>query len=642
MSPSKEDVSVARILVIDHDPHILRQVGHILRQQHYELLTATSGQAGMSLFVEERPNLVLLDLELADVSGLEVLSQMKERRRYIPVIVMATGSEMAAVSSLRRGADDYLSKPLLPQELVERIAHNLERGQQARSQVELTEQLQRQVAVLLSVREVARESSSTTDLYQLLHHVLDQTLQNLELDAGLILVSENGDLVPLAHRGLPPNIASTLTRRRLKWHDPALRAVQEPGPAFRTQAKEQRGGPLSLSVGYPFTAVVPLWAQGRRRGLLEVAGRKERSQVEEDLQVLTTVGQQVAVALANTRLQETAALRVRELALLNEACLALTSDLDLERILTTIMLRTSDVIGVETGSLLLVDEVSGELTFRISLGGDADNVLSRRVPPGKGISGWVFQQGQSLLVPDVTQDPRYYPEVDYFTGFQTHSILCVPLRVRGVCFGVIELVNKVNGEFSVGDLRLLESVAALMATAIEQSRLHEWTTSFIMVDPVTRLPNYQLFQEAFDREESRARRYTRAFSLLIMGVDRRVQVPDTLWRDLAGALKKALRQADLLCRHRDGRFIAILPETGLAGARQLVGRLIEKVRQAGLQDPRGASLADSIRCGLSAYPDSAEDPKDLLSQAEDSLAQAWQEGEGCDEDSQDTKPSITT
>ena len=359
---------------------------------------------------------------------------------------------------------------------------------------------------------------------------------------------------------------------------------------------------------------------------MEVGGREDRSDEKQDLEALTTVGQQVAVALANSRLQETAAMRVRELALLNEACLALTSDLDLEQILTTIMLRTSDVIGVETGSLLLVDEVSGELTFRISLGGDADNVLSRRIPSGKGIAGWAFQHGQSLLVPDVHNDPRYYPEVDYFTGFTTRSILCVPLRVRGACFGAIELVNKVNGEFASDDLRLLESVAALTATAIEQSRLHEWTTSFIMVDPATRLPNHRLFLEALEREAARARRYTRTCSLLLLGVDRRVPLPDTKWRDLSAVLKKSLRQSDLLCRHRDGRFVAILPETGADGARQLVSRLMSNIRHAGIQEATGVNLADHIRCGLSTYPDTVDDPKDLVARAEESLAEAWQDG----------------
>lgn len=615
-----------RVLVIDRDPHIVRQVRRILEQHGYELLMATGGQAGLNLFRQENPDLVLLDLELADVAGQDVLGQMKAARRYVPVMILASASEMAAVTSLRRGADDYLSKPLAPDELLERVRHNLERGRQARIQNELTEQLQRQVTMLLSVREVAREASGTADLYQLLHRVLDQTLQNLKLDAGIIFVSEDGDLIPLAYRGLPPAIASALTRRRLTWNDPPLRPFQEVNQTTRTRPEEQRGGPLSLSVGYNFTAVVPLWAQGRRRGLLEVARREERPGVAQDMEVLTTVGHQVAVALANTRLQETAALRVRELALLNEACLALTSDLDLEQILTTIMLRTSDVIGVETGSLLLLDEASNELVFRISLGGNADGVLARRIPPGQGISGWVFQQGQALLVPNVQTDPRYYPEVDQFTGFQTRSILCVPLRVRGQRFGVIELVNKVVGEFTPDDLRLLESVAALTATAIEQSRLHEWTTSFILVDPVTRLPNHRLFVEALERESARSRRYGRTCSLLLLGVDRRLHLSDTAWRELAAAIKRALRKSDLLCRHRDGRFVVILPETGASGARQLVSRLMQGIRRAGLLEPDGSPLVDHIRCGHATFPEEVDDPKALIERAESSLAQSWQEG----------------
>lgn len=625
MQPSTEEAGQSlRILVVDHDPHILSHVRRILEQHHYEVLTAASGQAGLKTFLDELPELALVDLELPDTSGLELLAQMKAKRHYIPVMVIASASETAAVASLRQGADDYISKPISPEELLERVAHNLDKGRQSRAQVELTGQLQRQLAMMVSMREVARETSSAADVYYLLQRVLEQTMKNMHLDAGIILVSEDRDLVPLAHRGLPPSIASALTRRRLTWSDPALRPLQRATQAVRTSSGEQQGGPLSQAVGYRFTAAVPLWSHGRRWGLLEVAGREERPSPEQDLEMLTAVGQQVAIALTNTRLQEAAALRVRELALLNEACLALTSDLDLEQILTTIMLRTSDVIGVETGSLLLVDESSGELVFRICLGANTDQVLSRRVPPGKGISGWVFQHNRSLLVPDVRQDARYYPEIDRYTGYQTRSVLCVPLRVRGESFGVIELVNKVAGEFHDADLRLLESVAALIATAIEQSRLHEWTTSFIMVDPLTRLPNERFLCEAMERESARCRRYGRACSLLLLGVDRRLPLPDARWRDLAAVLKKALRQSDLLCRDRDGQFVAILPETGGEGGRILATRLREEVARAGLQEPAGVKLADHIRWGLASFPEEVADPKDLLARARQALVEAWQ------------------
>ena len=621
MEPSEEEGSRKfSVLVVERDPHILSQVRRIL-EQDFEVYTATAGRSGWDLFQSVSPDLVLLGWELADMAGLDLLAQIKESSRLVPVVVLAGASETAAIAALRHGADDYLSKPLSPDEVRERVHHNLEKGLQARAQASLNEQLQRQLATFSALREVTRETSAATDLYELLHRVLEQTLRNLELDAGIVFTSEDGDLVPLAHRGLPQSIASALTRRRITWDDPSLKPLQEATGAIRTRSGEQRGGPLSLAVGYAFTAVVPLWAQGRRWGLLEVAGRSERT--EKDLEVLTTVGQQLAIVLANARLQETTALRVRELALLNEACLALTSDLDLEQILTTIMMRTSDVIGVVTGSLLLADEESGELIFRISLGGNAERLLSRRIPPGRGIAGWVFQHGQPLLVSDVHQDARYYPEIDRYTGFLTRSVLCVPLRVRGRSFGVIELVNKISGDFTEGDLRLLESVAALIATAIEQSRLQEWMTSFVLIDPLTRLPNHRFFLEALERESARCRRYGRACSLLLLGVDRRLHLPDVRWRELAEVLRRTMRQSDLLCRHAQGHFVAILPETSAEGARALAGRLVEEIRRAGLQEPAGVSLADHVRCGQATFPEEVDDPKDLLTRAEKALGEAW-------------------
>ncbi len=629
MHPSDEGAGQRdQALVIAGDPHILSQVRRILEKAGFATTTATSGQAGLSLFRQELPDLVLLDLQLPDTSGLDLVQQIKEERRYTPVMVMASASETSVVAALRRGADDYLSKPIVPEELLERVQHNLERGRQARAQAELTGQLQRQLAMLLSVREVARETTSTADLYALLQRVLEQTLRNLHLDAGIVFVSENGDLIPLAHRGLPQAIASALTRRRLSWSETALRPLRRARRAVRIRSDEQRGGPLSRAMGYKFTALVPLWAQEHCWGLLEMAGQDEPADPAQYLEMLTTVGQQVAIALANTRLQEAAALRVHELAMLNEACLALTSDLDLEQILTTIMLRTSDVIGVETGSLLLADELSGELVFRISLGGYADRILSQRIPPGQGISGWVFQNGQPLLVPDVRQDARYYPEIDHYTGFHTRSILCVPLKVRGESFGVIELVNKISGEFTADDLHLVESVAALTATAVEQSRMHEWTTSFIMVDPQTHLPNHRLLAEALARESARCRRYGRTCSLLMLGVDRRLKLSEPRWRELTAVLKKALRQSDMLCRHRDGPFVAILPETGREGTGILAERLLEEVGRAGLSEPPGVELAGHMRYGIATFPGDAEDPTDLLQQAEKALAQAWQERQG--------------
>jgi len=92
---------------------------------------------------------------------------------------------------------------------------------------------------------------------------------------------------------------------------------------------------------------------------------------------------------------------------------------------------------------------------------------------GKGIAGWVFQHGCSLIVPDVRQDSRFYQGVDYHTGFTTKSALCVPLKIREKMIGVIQVLNgPTDRPFDQDDLNLLSAIGAHAATAIENARLY--------------------------------------------------------------------------------------------------------------------------------------------------------------------------
>jgi signal transduction histidine kinase len=92
---------------------------------------------------------------------------------------------------------------------------------------------------------------------------------------------------------------------------------------------------------------------------------------------------------------------------------------------------------------------------------------------GEGVVGWVAQNDQPVLVPDVTRDQRFYKDLDKKTATTTHSIVCVPLRMRERVIGVVEVINKRHGQFSAGDQRLLESLATFAAVAIENGRLYE-------------------------------------------------------------------------------------------------------------------------------------------------------------------------
>lgn len=167
----------------------------------------------------------------------------------------------------------------------------------------------------------------------------------------------------------------------------------------------------------------------------------------------------------------------RELIALSDVGQALISALDLEETLAIVTDRVTRLLGVEAASVILRDEVKGDLWFAAASGQGADFVRSARLPLGQGIAGWVVEHGEPVVVPDVLKDERFFGDFDGATGLATRSILCAPLRTKGQIIGAIEAMNKSDGLFDDYDLRLLTLMAAPAAAAIENARLFEQSRS---------------------------------------------------------------------------------------------------------------------------------------------------------------------
>jgi transcriptional regulator with GAF, ATPase, and Fis domain len=101
-------------------------------------------------------------------------------------------------------------------------------------------------------------------------------------------------------------------------------------------------------------------------------------------------------------------------------------------------------MGSDEASVLVRDGNRGGLKFLVATGEVADQLLKVRIPPGKGIAGFVFASGQPMAVADVAQEETFYPEVDRATGYSTHTILATPLQVGGERVGVLEFVNRLG------------------------------------------------------------------------------------------------------------------------------------------------------------------------------------------------------
>jgi GAF domain-containing protein len=150
----------------------------------------------------------------------------------------------------------------------------------------------------------------------------------------------------------------------------------------------------------------------------------------------------------------------------------LNSTLKLDELLATIMSATTELTAAETSSLLLLDEEADELTVTVATGAPGEAVVQQRVPAGAGIAGWVVENGEPVVVDDAKSDSRFYGDIDEKTGFETRSILAVPMTTRERTIGVIEAINKRDGSFDERDTEIATALANHAAIAIENAQLY--------------------------------------------------------------------------------------------------------------------------------------------------------------------------
>lgn len=174
--------------------------------------------------------------------------------------------------------------------------------------------------------------------------------------------------------------------------------------------------------------------------------------------------------------------RARQLSAINEIATRLASELgNVDRLLQLITENAVQILGAEAGSLLLVDEDTGDLEFRVVVGGSAE-LVGRRIPAGTGLAGATVQRGAPIIVNDPSRDSRWYGDLLASEGeaggdgFESHAILSVPLLAQGRAIGVLQTINKLDGSIFVQeDADLLATFAGQAAIAIENARLFDMT-----------------------------------------------------------------------------------------------------------------------------------------------------------------------
>jgi len=317
----------------------------------------------------------------------------------------------------------------------------------------------------------------------------------------------------------------------------------------------------------------------------------------------------------------------QELAIFHDVAKALTSSLDLDSILQTIMEKMAEYFRPDTWSLLMIDHERDEMYFAIAVGTAAEALKNVRLKVGEGVAGYVAQHGERVIVPDVYSDPRFAKRIDEMTRWETRSVVCFPLRSGSRVLGVIQLVNVDMDHFGDPEIYFLQSLCDYAAIAIENARAVEKIQELTITDDCTGLFNARHLYKTLETEVYRSARFGYEFTVLFIDLDHFKYVNDThghligskLLAEVGYLVKAHLRLIDYAFRYGGDEFVVLLPQTGKDAGLVVAKRLRDNLRTGLFCRDEGLNLNVRASIGLATYPQDAKTPHDIIRQADEMM-----------------------
>lgn len=317
--------------------------------------------------------------------------------------------------------------------------------------------------------------------------------------------------------------------------------------------------------------------------------------------------------------------RLRDLLVFHNVARALTSSLDRDAILRAIMQQMEQFFKPETWSLLLVDEARHDLYYGVAVGYTKEELRDLRVPIGHGLAGWVAEHGESLIVPEVSEDPRFTPTAEKDSaarGIRIRSAICMPLRSRERTLGVIQLFNcrlDALTDYTISFLHVLCDYAAI---AIDNARAVERIQELTITDDCTGLYNVRHLYHVLEKRLDEADRDRSPFSLVFIDLDHFKYVNDRhghlvgshLLREVGETLRANLRKRDIVFRYGGDEFVTMLRGSDKRAAQHVAQRLWKGLRERRF----GNVLALEVRAslGVATWPEDGTTVHEIIRAAD--------------------------
>jgi diguanylate cyclase (GGDEF)-like protein len=251
------------------------------------------------------------------------------------------------------------------------------------------------------------------------------------------------------------------------------------------------------------------------------------------------------------------------------------------------------LIPCEAGSLLL-DQPTSErprspLTFVAAFGPTADELVGMEVPEGQGIVGHVYRTGETVCIERPVEDPRFYARVDQIGGFQTRSMVAVPVRLEQTVCGVLELVNRRGPVgFSEREVELAELLSEHTSRALLNAVDILKQNYLALHDDLTGMRNVRGLDDHLRGAVARARAGGEDVAALFVDVDHLKQINDRLGhvvgsealRQVAHTLRATVGERGVGFRFGGDEFVVVCPAMGATEAEALAEALRAAVQGA--------------------------------------------------------------
>ena len=336
------------------------------------------------------------------------------------------------------------------------------------------EDLSLQLKAMVNISSIINSSFRSSELLQAILHEMKSVIP---YELAIVMIMDEGaqqhlhilDFVAFIPTGLtkdhPYSLDGTIFSKVIKQQRPLL-----------LQDTNSITNPVEMEIFSAQDAhnafLVPLKTEGQAAGILILCNVPEETVSNTD-KVIEAMANGLSRAVDKEKLLNAFVRRSQELDTLRQISSALAaSTFDMDKVLQNTMDMIQVIMDVEAGSLMFLDDSELEFKVAFNISTNVESLKGSRFKLGKGIAGYSAARGEPIIVRNTTESKHFNPDFDRMTGFETRSVLCVPLISQGKVRGVIEVLNKRQGEFTQNDLQLLQSIATTVSIAMENARLY--------------------------------------------------------------------------------------------------------------------------------------------------------------------------